>query len=585
MRTDTQTLTPSVDGGVGPNLETADTAHPPARPGSRRQRRERERASRALLGAVLICAAVPAAFVFSLWGNLTEPFWFNEQWRAYYISNPGDWWAALKVDGAPFPAGWYFLERFSGGLFGSTELVLRLPTALFLSLGCVLLLLLARRWMATSAAVVVALLGALTGTLASYALQVSEYQVDAAAVVAVVLLHDIAWEADRPDWRSAKIYSAYGGIALACIFSTPAVFIAGPLLLLHALREALRRNLGPQLVGSVAAGLIVLVHLVVFVLPQSALRSSPYWDSQFLPHHGIGSQIAFVWDNLRGFVTGPFTSSAQAGLPGLLLGSGWSWVLTLAFGVLLGVGVVDLARSVRGRTILFAIVASQVLTLLASYLRYWPFGFVRTNYYLIPLLMLIAGIGAVRTARYGLSRLRGWASRPAGTPGGLRVAVGLATCVLVVAGIAFAATSEIGAYRQIRGSTAAVQYGALIGSAVTTVGTDAEPGAAAVVTGGVMTIPGWKYYGYEYAGRATRTPHQIGLSHVDFPLVHGAPSITGFVGRLDPREVFLYIPGGTTGHELGQDIAAIAKGRVCRQVASKGFAGSGVLFTFSCSSG
>ena len=64
--------------------------------------------------------------------------------------------------------------------------------------------------------------------------------------------------------------------------------------------------------------------------------------------------------------------------------------------------------SSRGRTLLFAIVASQVLTLIASSQRYWPFGFVRTNYYLIPLLMLLAGIGGVRDS----ARL--WASACSG---------------------------------------------------------------------------------------------------------------------------------------------------------------------------
>jgi len=543
-----------------------------------------QRERRGLQVAVLLCAVVPSAIVFSLWRNLTEPFWFNEQWRAYYISNPGNWWEALRNDGAPFPAGWYFLERISGALFGSTELVLRLPTALFLPVGCVLLMLLARRWMPTSAAVVVALVGALTGTLVSYAIQVSEYQLDAAAVIATVLLHEIAWEADRPTWRSARVYMAYGGIALACVFSTPAVFIAGPLLLLDALRLAQRRTVDARLVGSVSAGVIALAHLVVFVLPQSALRSSSYWDQQFLPHHGFGDQGAFVWDGLRGFVSGVFTSSPQSGLPGLLLGPGWAWVLTLVFGVLLCVGVVEAAGSERGRTLLYAVVASQLLTLVASYLRYWPFGFVRTNFYLIPLLMLLAGIGGVRATRFGRSVLRRRYSRPDGVrvAGPVRL-VGAALCVFVAFGVALAVIDEVGAYRQTRVSTSAPQYGAQIGAVIATVQDEARPGAAVVVTGGVMTTPGWRYYEFEYAGRSTRTGHQIAVSHVDFPVVHGSPAITEFVNRLNPSEVFLYIPFGTTGPELGQDTAAIARGGRCHQLASKGFSVSGEVLVLSCS--
>ena len=520
----------------------------------------------------------------SLWSNLTEPFWFNEQWRAYYISNSGNWWATLKLDGAPFPAGWFFLERLSGALFGSTELTLRLPTALFLPIGCVLLLLLARRWMPTPAAVAVALVGSLTGTLVSYALQVSEYQIDAASVIAVVLLHELAWDVDRPMRRSTWTYLAYAGIALACVFGTPVVFVAGPLLLLDAIRAGRRRPIGPHFIGAVGAGLIVLAHLWLFVVPQSALRSSPYWNSHFLPHGGIGGQAAFVWDGVQGFLTGVFTSSPQAQLPGLVLGSGWSWVLTFVFGVLLCVGVGEAAHSERGRTMLYAIVASQVLTLIASYLRYWPFGFVRTNFYLIPLLMLIAGLGGVRACGIARTCLR----RPAShfTRGDLQLLrrfAAVAICATVAVGVVLAAVSEIGAYRQVRRSTSSAQYGSKIGLAVAAVRLEAEPGTTVVVTGGVMTAPGWRYYEYEYDGRATEVGRQIAASRVAFVVNHGSPAITAFVDRLDPREVFLYIPVGTTGPELGLDLAALTKGGACHPVASRFFEASGLLVTLSCS--
>ena len=586
MRTDTPTLLAPVADEIATDihavdLDLASSSDGRDLPG---QIRAEQRERRGLRVAVLLCAVLPSAIVLTLWRNLTEPFWFNEQWRAYYISNPGNWWEALKSDGAPFSVGWYFLERISGALFGSTELVLRLPTALFLPIGCVLLMLLARRWMRTSAAVVVALVGALTGTLVSYAIQVSEYQLDACAVIAAVLLHEIAWDTDRPTWRCTRVYLAYGGIALACVISTPAVFIAGPLLLLDALRLARRRTVGPQLVGAVSAGVIALAHVFVFVLPQNALRASSYWDRQFLPHHGFGGQGAFVWDGLRGFVSGVFTSSPQAGLPGLLLGPGWAWVLTLVFAVLLCLGVLEAAGSERGRTLLFAIVASQLMTLVASYLRYWPFGFVRTNFYLVPLLMLLAGIGGVRATRIGLSLLRRPSSRPdGGRVDGLVRLAGAALCVFVAFGVALAVIDEIGAYRETRGSTSAPQYGAQIGTVVATVQDEAQPGAAVVVTGGVMTIPGWRYYQYEYAGRSTRAGHQIPVSHVAFPVVHGSPAITAFVNRLRPSEVFLYIPFGTTGPEVGHDIAAIARGGTCHPLRSKGFSISGEVIILSCS--
>jgi hypothetical protein len=559
--------------GDGADLEHSD---------GRVSRRKREREQRrTLYRAVLICAGVPIAVLLTLWRNLAEPFWYNEQWRAYYIANPGNWFADLKSDGAPFPLGWYFLERVTGYLFGSTELALRIPTAVFLPLGCVLLMFLARQYMPTSGAVIVALVGTFTGTLVSYALQLSEYQIDASAVLAILLLHQSAGVGDRPGWRSPRAYLVYGGIAVACLFSTPAVFIAGPLLLLDAVRLLRRRSFGPQLVCASATGLIILAHLQFFVVPQSYQRTGPYWDANFLPHHGVGGQIAFVWDGLAGFVTGIFTGSAQGQLRGFLLGRGWMWALSLAFGVLLCVGIAVAARTARGRMVLFVVAASQVLTLAASYERYWPFGFVRTNFYLVPLLMLLAGIGGYRVWAFAVSRLRASAADRAGAHRRVQFGAAVVVCVFVAAGVVFATLAEVGAYRQIRSSPSGPQYGEQIGSAVATVQRLARPGNAVVVAGGGMTWPGWRYYGYEYDGKAEQTGHQISLGDTVFE-GHGSPSISRLVSRLNARKVFLYIPDGTTGPELVRDAQAAAKGRVCRQVAVKVFKKSGNLITLSC---
>ena len=76
---------------------------------------------------------------------------------------------------------------------------------------------------------VAALVAGLTGTLFVYAVQLSEYEIDAAAVVGMVLLHEVAGDMDGSDWRRSWIYFLYGGIVLACTFSTPAIFIAAPI--------------------------------------------------------------------------------------------------------------------------------------------------------------------------------------------------------------------------------------------------------------------------------------------------------------------------------------------------------------------
>ncbi len=247
-----------------------------------------------------MAVGVPVAYLLASWSKLTMPFWYNEYWRAYYISEPSGWWQSLKVDGAPFPAGWYFTERFAGQLFGSTELVLRLPTATFLPVTGLLLLLLARRWMPLPAAVAVALVGSLTGDLLTYSVQLSEYVIDAAAVCAIVLLHEIGDDSNSDSARRSALYLCYSGIAVACIFSTPAMLVvASPILLLDVVRDLRTGALGRRTLWAVGAGAIALLHLGLFVLRQNALTKTDYWDSQFLPHHGLGSQITFVYDGIR----------------------------------------------------------------------------------------------------------------------------------------------------------------------------------------------------------------------------------------------------------------------------------------------
>ena len=580
-----------MDAGTAIERSASPAAHDDDRPcpetlsprGVRLPRRTQTRAQRGLVAAVLITAGIPTVLILSLWKNLTLPFWFNEQWRAYYVSLSGNWWTALQgrsgVPSAPFPAGWFFWERISAWLFGSTELVMRLTTSVFVPLGCVLLMLLARRWMPLAAAVVVALVGGLTGTLLVYAVQLAPYEVDFAAVMAVLLLHEIAADQGSGNWRSAKTYGAYGGIALACIFSTPAIFIAAPILLLDAVRAARARSLRPQTLGAAGAGLVALVHLRLFVVPQSALTKGDYWDPQFLPHSGVGSQIAFVWDGLRGFLTGTLTASDIPGLPELL-SPRYSWIVTVAFASLLCLGIVTTARTERGRTILVAIAGSIGLTLIASYLRYWPYGFVRTNFYLVPVLILVAGIGASRAGGYLVERLRKQPALP--TPRRVRVmitAAGLA--VLTFVGVGLAVTYEAGTYRQVRDSAAASAYGIEIDSAVASTKVQAHPGSALVVAG-LMAVAGWQYYQYEYTGRTTEAGRQIGAQHAVFVINHGSPTITRLVGRVDPKQLFLYVPYGTSTAEIQLDMRAVDDAVNCRPVSERSFSVTGLLYVMSC---
>ena len=534
-----------------------------------------------LVWALVIAAAVPSLVLVGLWASLTRSFWFNEVWRAYEMSKTSGWWTALKNGGTPVPAGWFFLERASGDLFGSTELSLRLPTAMFLPLTAILLVLLARRWMSLWAAVVVALVGSLTGTLLGFAVQLSEYQIDAAAALAVILFHAQTWDHRNLAESNRQMYSGYGGIALACIFSTTAMFVAAPVLLLDLFRAARSRSLWPRAAAATTSGVVVLVYFRLWVLPMNALTRSSYWDAQFLPHHGIAKQITFVWDGLRGFLTQSFTIALRPNYP-TLLRPGWAWPLTACFCFLLAIGSVQLARSEAGRSILAALVGSQVLTLIASYLRYWPFGFVRTNYYLIPLLILVAGVGSAVVVSRAVGVV-GAVDRHRRRRTPLRrapaVVIAALAAALILLGTGFAATYELSAYRQVHASAHSVAYGAAIPEAVSVVRAQATDNTDVVVAG-FMAISGWEYYLQEYrnGSEPALPPH----NHVLFVPVHGSSAITQLVRTDHPAQVFLYVPVGTTGTEAGLDLMAISRGVTCKRTDQQAFAGSGLLFGLTC---
>ncbi len=535
----------------------------PAEPVERSaRRRQRSRSRRELVVSLLVCAGVPVVVLASLWHSLTVPLWYNEQWRAFYIADNRGWWAALTRDGAPFPAGWYFGEKLVGSLFGSTELTLRLPTAIFLPIACVLLLLLARRWVTPVGAVIIALVGSLTGALLTYSVQLSEYQIDAAAAVAVILLHELSADT-KPSWRSARLWLLYAGIAAACLFSTPALFLAAPLLALDAV-TSLRRASLPRLVAAVGSGLVVLAHLGLFVVRQNALTQSNFWDGQFVPHHGISRQVSFVWDGLRGFITGPF--SPQASYPGEVIGGIWTGLISVALLAFLCIGVIVFARSAQGRPTLLAVGGALFLTLLASAFRYWPFGFVRTNYYLVPILVLIAGVGVARCVERA----------PRG-------AIKASAFVALGGIVALAAAAEVGTYRQTHWAGTNIAYGELIGKAVDSVKVHAQP-QSAVIVAGATGVPGWEYYQYEYSGASTKVGHQVPASHVGFEYQHGSPNITRVVDRARAKQIFFYFPWGTSQpHAAEDEIAGLKDRGTCHQSAQLNVAWSGELVTFSCS--
>ena len=63
------------------------------------------------------------------------------------------------------------------------------------------------------------------------------------------------------------------------------------------------------------------------------------------------------------------------------------------------IGADVLRRSRDGRLVLWGLLGSEVLILLASADRYWPYGPSRTNLFLVPLLTVVPAVGIGRLVR------------------------------------------------------------------------------------------------------------------------------------------------------------------------------------------
>ena len=133
-------------------------------------------------------------------------------------------------------------------------------------------------------------------------------------------------------------------------------------------------------------------------------------------------------------------------------------------------------------------------------------------------------------------------------------------------------------YAQLRGNQSHDQYGVGERTAVATVNSGARRGDALVVIGPTATT-GWRYYQYEYDGMSTRTGAGVPSDRTIFLPDHGSPRITDLLERVHPGRLFLYVPFGTSGGQLGSDLAEAAKGGLCHQLSAQGFPWSGLLVT------
>jgi hypothetical protein len=259
-----------------------------------------------------------------------------------------------------------------------------------------------------------------------------------------------------------------------------------------------------RIAGEALAGAIALVHYVVFVAPQGAVSDTNYFLNQYAPHQPAAF-VRFAVRGLESYFPSMITGVAGAtnAIPSYALPPLAHHLLALALVVLVAAGVVAAARDKAGRVLVVAVGGSLLLELLASALRLWPFGLIRQNIFVLPLLYILGGIGAVSLATMLRGRWRADGSRPVPITWWRVIALGAASVALVAAGAAGGVATAHALTESSRLQTQPTMFGG-VKAAVAEARLAAAPNDLVIIRAGRSTPAwygtAWLYYMENYRG-------------------------------------------------------------------------------------
>jgi hypothetical protein len=504
--------------------------------------------------------AIAGVIEFFLRSLLTRPFYFDEAWRAYDIALGPRFLAHLDTAGAPLALGWVAIEDAARVVLGDTQAGLRAPMFAALPVLGIATYLLARRWLGVGVSFCVAALLLVNSWTVNNALQLKSYSYEgllAIVAVAVFLL------LQRTSWRPAQLVLLYAALGLTCVFSLPNLFVVGPLLVLDLVQAIrARQGLALRLAGEALAGAIALAHYVLFVRPQAEVAANGFWNPEYAPQKPV-LFVRFVIRGLQSWLPTMVTGVAGAtnATPSYTLPAVARDALAIALLVLLAAGVVAAARDAAGRALIVVIGGAIVLQLIASTAQRWPFGLVRVNIFLLPLLYIVAGVGVVRLARLLRGRARA-DSGPAPVTWWRGLALGAGAVALAAAGAiggvatakALAQTSRMQAEpTDFSGLRSAVASARLLGARddLVIIRGDRNPP--------LWYADGWLYYMHYYAGYPAAVAARPAIpARNTLPVYYVTPAAVGRFLRAHPASpaIFLLeynIPGGTFPAALHQE--------------------------------
>jgi len=486
-------------------------------------------------------------------------------------------WDQLGQANAPLAAGWVALEKVTIAVFGNTEWALRLPEVLSLPSLAGVTYVLARRWLGVAGSLLTTGALVLNGPIDHEAVQLKPYVLEALLTVTALLL----WcKANEPERRVGRRLTLYAGVGLCSVFATPVVFVVGPLLLVDVCRAVRAKQLARGLAAVALAGGLGLAHLAVFVLRQSGQAHGTFWAASFLPHTSPAAAVRFLRVQVLSFVPELVDPTLRLNHPAE---RGQAVTVSLIMVVSLCAGSGIALWNQRVRPLLVAPAGALALQLAASALRLWPFGFNRTNLFLVPLLYLLGGIGIARPAGVLARRVGVTGARP--TERWVATAALLLVGVVVVACTAEIFRASVAQLGPLQQKSSGVFWGDGMRRLVEQARGEAIPGDVAVVAR-AMARKGWSYYMWQYGPWASAVGHRQSIDPADTFFLGDEPDLEAvdrFLSRKPAaRHVFLMVLVNAEAAEatkLQQLVALHGYRETSTQTAS--FTGTLVIFTSS----
>lgn len=514
------------------------------------RQRGRPRGADAIAVAFLVAEA--GVIEYFLRYLLSRPFYYDEAWRGYEIAQGSSFLGHLSKAVGPLSLGWLGIENVTRLVLGDTETGLRAPMFLVLPVLGVATYLLARHWLGTVVSFCVAALLLLNLWIVNYGLQLKSYSYEALFAVISIWLYLLL---RRPAWRPWQLLGLYAALGLTCVFSLPNLFVVPPLVALDFVETVrARQRLTLRIAGEALAGLITLANFKLYLSPQGGVAGTNYFSNQYAPH-GIAAFARFTIDGLKSYIPSVITGVAGANnaKPSYTLPPLSHDVLAAGLAILLAAGVVAAAREAAGRALIVTVGGALLLELAASALNEWPFGLIRQNIFVLPLLYVLGGMGGVWLAR----ALRG-ARAEGGTPvpvtpwRGMAMVVAIALLVATVAsgGVAtaktFAQSSELqtkpAEFSGVKAAVAAARMAAAPGDLVIIRADRSTP---------VWYGTTWLYYMDQYSGYPAAVAQRPRIPADDtLSVVYVTPgAVKGFLAaHPGSRTIFLLefiIPGNT----------------------------------------